>query len=162
MRHSQSKQLEDKIYFSDSLQCTKYACLDGNCHTVDLSPKYFPPCQSVPLSMSSCYLHTNDRYGYVQFCETTCFLFANHALIDCLQLYWGFLTISPVESNCPSMCSSVEIENALNVKEGGEIPFEQQSEKPCICMNLSPYPSFRKSPSNDFQNNYIFLFWKSC
>ena len=46
MRLSQSKQLEDKIYFLDSLQCTKYACLDGNCHTIDLSPKYFPPCQS--------------------------------------------------------------------------------------------------------------------
>ena len=45
MRLSQSKQLEDKIYFLNSLQCTKYACLDGNCHTIDLSPKYFPPCQ---------------------------------------------------------------------------------------------------------------------
>ena len=126
MRLSQSKQLEDKIYFLDSLQCTKYACLDDNCHTVDLSPKYFPPCQSS--HCPSVYVPAVTFTQMTDICpvkQHVFFLRTNHLWTVCsfTGVFLQFHRCS-WESNCPSMCSCVEIENALNVKEGEEIPFE--------------------------------------
>ena len=71
----------------------------------------------VHLSMSSCYLHTNDRYMSSFVKQHVFFSQTNHLCTVCSfsKVYWGFLTISPVLMR-KQLSFNVEIENASNVR----------------------------------------------
>ena len=146
---------------------SNYAYLEGNCHTIDLAPKYFPPCHS-----------TYCPYVNVQFTVTQmtdiCPVLWNSIImfLFCEPITYGlfvaFLGLPNNFNSAHEKATVLQCEVLLKLKMPWMLRREKRFHLSSKVKNhvsawICRHTLVSENPHQMiFKNKILFLFWKSC